>query len=954
MTNKTRFLLSAGLSALLLGGMGHAQTSADDESVRELDAVTVTGIRGSLERGLAFKENSDVIVDAISAEELGKFPDQNVAESLQRVTGVAITRSRGGEGQFVTVRGLGQEFNTLTYKGRELATENPGREFSFDVIPSELISSAQVFKTTTAAQTDGSIGGLVNIETARALSNPGFHIAASAGTQLESLNDDFGFKGALVASQTFANDTIGVIGSIAFQERLFRTDTAESIAIDQSTDFNGDGVNDRLNSFNANINEEDRERFGATLAVEFEPNDSTSVTVDFLYTSFKSPSTSSSYSYFPNPGVVTGATVTAANDVITQTSNFTAGAPFSNIFDFVGRQAEVDTETFQIGGNWEQRFGDNLRFELDASYSNSDGIRDGLGTNDGGGSFFVVSFVGANFQQIDNGGIVPDVNFTVLPNFAATTTVPLDQLPADGARLHFSRNSSNQVEDEIFTIRGDADWEFANNATFRTGFDFISRSKTNELFDNSDGGRFCGDATIPLPTLGSGLSDPAGAAQNAFFCDRSILFADLLTADQLGTLLTPFNGEEEGFLSSTSANIPRNFQTVNIATVEQAFQALAGLTGQPSFLTPTLNATSSSDIDEDIISAYAQIDFEGDLGSIPFTANAGVRVAYTDLTSRGVGAVLQSIVLDTVSGNNAITVDPAANIVETNDYFDVLPSFNIAFDLQANLKLRAGFSQSLARPTFNDLTTVFAVTQINAGQEEAAGANPQLEAVRSNNLDLSLEWYGNNGLSFSAAGFYKDISDFITNSNTNETITIPESTDLAGVAQGPQDVTFLVTGPQNGDNAEVFGLELAGQYLHESGFGISSNITVADSNATSGGLSAPLENISDFTANVSVFYENHGLQARAALNHRGDFLASTEGEGGFAEITDNFTQLDLSVSYNFEDWVGYDVSIFAEGINVTNEPFVNISSDLGAPGSALLESFIDNGSRWLFGVRGSF
>lgn len=953
MKKRTRYLASVGAVALMLGGTAMAQNSdAQTEDERTLDIVTVTGIRGSLERGLAVKENADVIVDAISAEELGKFPDQNVAESLQRVTGVAITRSRGGEGQFVTVRGLGQEFNTLTYNGRELATENPGREFSFDVIPSELISAAQVFKTTTAAQTDGSIGGLVNIETARALNNPGFHVAASAATQLESLNDDFGFKGALVVSNTFANDTIGVIGSVSYQERNFRTDTAESIAIDQSTDFNGDGVNDRLNSFNANVNNEDRERFGATVALEYEPNDSTSVTLDFLYTSFESPSVSSSYSYFPNPGVVTNAVVDANNDVISQTSNFTPGAPFSNIFDFVARRAETDTDTFQIGGNWEQRFGDNIRTELDASYSRADGVRDNTGTDIGGGSFFVVSFVGANFTQTANGGRVPDIDFTALPTFGATDTVSIDQLPAEGARLHFSRNSSNAVEDEIFTIRGDLDWEFSDNATFKTGFDFINREKSNDLFENP---LPCGDASIALPTLGTGISDPNGDPQNAFFCDRSILFADLLTPEQLSTLLVAFNGEEEGFLSSTSANIPRNFLTPNIGTVEQAFDALALLTGVPSFLTPQLNEASSNVVEENVISAYVQADWQGSLGRIPFTANAGVRVAYTDTTSTGATAELQSIVIDTVSGNNDITQGAPVPVEVDNDYFDVLPSFNIAFDLQDNLKLRGGFSRSIARPTFEDLSTVFAVTQINAGQESAAGGNPNLEAVRSNNVDVSLEYYGDNGLTLSAAGFYKDIDDFIQNFNFDQTITIPESTDLQGMPLGPQDVTFMVSGPVNSDSAEVFGLELAGQYLLGSdfgifdGFGVSANVTLADSNSTLGGVSAPLENISDFSANASIFYENYGFQGRVSLNHRSDFLAETDGEGGFMNINDDFTQIDLQLAYNVGQFVDRDISLFIEGININNEQLFIFSEQ-----ASFLESFIDNGSRWLFGVRGSF
>ena len=962
MTNKTRFLLSAGLSALMLGGAGYAQ-SADDDGVRELEAVTVTGIRGSLDRALAVKENADVIVDAISAEELGKFPDQNVAESLQRVTGVAITRSRGGEGQFVTVRGLGQEFNTLTYNGRELATENPGREFSFDVIPSELISAAQVFKTTTAAQTDGSIGGLVNIETARALSNPGFHIAASAATQLESLNDDFGFKGALVASQTFANDTIGVIGSISFQERNFRTDTAESIFIDESTDFNGDGTNDRLNSFNLNVNNEDRERLGATLAVEYEPNDSTSVTFDFLYTSFESPSLSTSIAYFPSPGVVSSSVVDANNDVVTQTTTFDPANPTSSVFDNVARRAETDTDTFQIGANWEQRFGSNLKTELDVSYSRADGVRDNIGSANGSGSFFVVSFRGLDFTQTANGGPVPDAEFAVRPTLTSAPITDLTQLATGDARLHFSRNTSNEIEDEVFTIRGDLDWEFSDNATFRTGFDFINREKTNELFDNS--ATQCGDTSIDIPSLGT----------NSFICDRSIGFADVLPAGQLANLFTVFNGSTEGFLSSTDANIQRDFLIPDIDVVEAAFLALGQLQGQrtnpdgsittgtvaelsgvESFLDASLNALNSSVIEENVISAYFQGDWEGSVGSIPFTANAGVRFAYTDVSSAGAIAELASIVIDSASGNNTITPGDPTPVEVSSDYFDVLPSFNIAFDLQENLKLRGGFSRSIARPTFADLSPNFTVTSINLGQEAATGGNPNLEAVRSNNVDVSLEWYGDNGLSLSAAGFYKDIDDFIQNFNFDQTITIPESVDQASNAPlGPQDVTFQVSGPANSDAAEVYGIELAAQYILGSefgaldGFGVASNITLADSSSTLGGVTARLENISDFSANVSVFYENHGVQGRVSLNHRSDFLAQTNGEGGFRNIVDDFTQIDLQLAYNLGQFVGHDFSVFVEGINITNEQFFVFSER-----ETFLESFIDNGSRWLFGVRGSF
>ncbi len=994
MSSRKRLLLGASTLAIFCSGAASAQSATQDNDDEVIEEVVVTGIRASLQRGLDTKRNASVVVDAISAEDVGKFPDQNVAESLQRITGVAITRSRGGEGQFVTVRGLGQEFNTLTYKGRELATENPGREFSFDVVPSELISAAQVFKTVAASQTDGSIGGLVNIETASALARPGFHITASAGTQLESLNDEFGFKGALILSDTFADDTFGIIGSIAFQERDFRTDTAESINIDSSTDFNGDGVNDRLNSFNGNVNFEERERLGATLALEWQPSDDTKVVIDGLYTSFESPSNSDSFSVFTQPPNVTDAVVDEFNNVVSQNTNFGAngtsnnfGVAFTNIFDVIARQAQTDTETYQVGLNYEQRFTDNFTVKFDASYSNADGVRDNIFTGNGSGSFFVVGFPGLNFSQTANGGPVPDAVFGILPSFntgpfgganPVTSLDPsvnvdpllvgIDELSAENSRLHFSRNSSNFVEDEIFTVRGDATWDVGEDATLKFGFDYIDREKSNQLFDNANG--FCGDATIAIPSL----TDPAGNEQTAFVCDRSIGFADLLPADQLANLLTLFDGESEGFLSSTDANIPRNFLTVNQEVVEAAFLALgqlpgvrrdadgnitesgtvASLSGVASFLNPALNQVQSNTIEEEIFSSYVQADFQGEFASIPFRANAGVRVAITDVTSTGASSNLTFITIDPLatggSGNNPITVDNTGVLEVQNQYVDVLPSFNISFDLRDDLIFRTGFSQSLARPTFNDLSTVFAVTQINEGTEATSGGNPNLEAVRSNNLDFSVEYYGENGLTLTLAGFYKDINNFIANGNSDLTITIPDSLNVqTGQSDGPVTVTFENSGPLNGDDAEIFGLELGAQYLHSSGFGVAGNLTLADSNATFGGNPGQFENISDFSANASVFYENHGLQARVSLNHRGEFLSSTEGEGGFAEFTADFTQVDLSVSYSLEELTGHNVSLFVEGINVFNEQFFNFSEQ-----PAVLESFIDNGARWLFGARYSF
>ncbi len=1028
------------MRGLLLGTASMAVLASGQSIAQEEDEIIVTGIRGSIERGLNVKRNADSIVDAISAEELGKFPDTNVAESLQRVTGIAITRSRGGEGQFVTVRGLGQEFNILTFKGRELATENAGREFSFDVLPSELISAAQVFKSPTASQTDGSIGGLVNIETASALRNPGFHGAGQVGTQYEGLADDFGFKASGVLSNTFFDDTVGIIGSFSYQDRDFRTDTAESINIDAVNDcrsgiclppeipnpaFDPNNPSPsvpamipnpdfqaptRLNSFNANLNQEERERIGASLQLEWEPNENTSIVIDGLYTSFESPSNSDSFSVFTQPLNVVNAVADADDDLQIQQTNFGAngtsnnfGVAFTNIFDLVARRANADTETFQIGGNYKQTLSDTFRVELDASYSEADGIRDNIGGNNGTGSFFVVGFPGLNFSTSPGDGGIPNVEIGVLPSFdvfpgttlpaganVAAELVSIDQLQAENSRLHFSRNSSNAIRDEVFTIKGDAEWDFSDTATLKIGADYVTRTKANDLIDNTN--TFCGDGTIFLPSIEN--PGPNGGIANAFFCDRSLGFASFLDAGQLGELLEPFNGESVGFLSSTDANLPRNFPLVNIDVVEQAFLNLgqtqgirvasngtldpddaaafdindpttftvtesgtvAQLSGVSSFLDAQVNSVESFSVDEAIVSAYTQLDFEGLLGNFPYQANAGLRVTRTRTTTVGASSDFTFITIDPLatggSGNNPVTVSNVGTQTVSNTFVDVLPSFNIGIDLQDNLKLRAGFSRSLARPTFNDLSPVVSVTQVNEGTESTASGNPNLVAVESTNIDGSLEWYGDNGLSLSGAVFFKDISNFVANGNSPLTITIPDSLNVqTNASAGPVTVTFDNASPVNGSSATLYGIEIGGQYLHDSGFGVLGNITLVENNTSGiGGASVTaLENISDFAANASVFYENHGIQARISLNHRSDFLASTEGEGGFADFADDFTQVDFTTSYSFEQFTGYDVAIFAEGQNIFNEQQFTFSER-----ATFLETFIDNGSRWLFGVRGSF
>ncbi|RYD25461.1 MAG: TonB-dependent receptor, partial [Lysobacteraceae bacterium] len=254
--------------------------------------IVVTGIRSSLANSARVKRDAQQIVDSISAEDVGKFPDSNIAESLQRITGVAIDRS-GGEGQFITVRGLGPEFNTVLVNGRVMATDNPGREFSFDVLSSNMIQRTDVFKSNVPELQEGGIGATVNIITARPLSGrSGFHFAASAGAIYDTLRKKAGPDTSATASWTNPDKTFGVVLSGSYTNRKNQDD---SIAIDGWINGRPDiisviggtptlitGADARYpRSGNVNVpqslyyqrTQEQRERINLAGAVQFKPTD---------------------------------------------------------------------------------------------------------------------------------------------------------------------------------------------------------------------------------------------------------------------------------------------------------------------------------------------------------------------------------------------------------------------------------------------------------------------------------------------------------------------------------------------------------------------------------------------------------------------------------------------------------------------------------------------------------
>ncbi|MEL7198370.1 MAG: TonB-dependent receptor plug domain-containing protein [Pseudomonadota bacterium] len=385
---------SAALAAIAISSPAIAQDQSDSATTMvedEGNAIIVTGFRKSLDDSINLKRNSAAVVDAISAEDAGKFPDQNVAEALQRITGVAIDRA-GGEGQSITVRGLGPEFNQVLLNGRTLATDNPGREFSFDVLAADIIQTAEVYKTGVAGLQSGGIGSVVNIQTAKPLDRDGLNISLSTAAIYENLSEDFGADVSGVVS--WSNDQFGVLFGGSYQRRnsqfdrnitngyaLREGDAAifgpESATGLQATDIGALPAGSRVQQqVIFSRDEQDRERITLNGAVQYDSLAGAVMTIDALYSRLDIESFDQQFSGFfsppfLNPQIDENGTVTAFNrpsiDFGNRNPDIAAAVGLSqndNVLTANNREAE----TFAIGGNFEFEVSDRLTFVVDSSY----------------------------------------------------------------------------------------------------------------------------------------------------------------------------------------------------------------------------------------------------------------------------------------------------------------------------------------------------------------------------------------------------------------------------------------------------------------------------------------------------------------------------------------------------------------------------------------------------------
>jgi len=856
------------------------QVGAATQSTEPLEEVVVTGIRASLAGALDTKREATGFVDAINAEDVGKLPDQNIAEALQRVTGVAIQRSRG-EGDFVSIRGLGPNFVRGTINNRSLVSStesrdatrsggfesSTGRETNFDLLPAEMIASIDVIKSASASQVEGGIGGVVDIKTQRPFTL-GTTVIGSADGTYRDFNKKLDPRASALGSWTDPSRTFGVLGAIAYSERTIREDDPDSFGyatFGPTVDTDGNGAGDRAAlsfpfSFNAQSFNEKRKRLTAQGSLQWQLPDDSTLVVDTLYS--KRDLTSRAFVSFL--GTCCG--FQGAFDDVTNADK-SIRVPGIGI---VGNSAISFPVRSQISNNSDDQTVDDRLYSIGTHYNKEIGDWD----------------LGADLAYSRSRGEL-DFHRVSLLTLAA---VPL-----------MITESHDQLQPAV--LPGGPD--LTNPANYRTNnVDVVDRFNRDHELDASL------DIKRKLPDNGFVSAIGVGGHYSSRHVDRQDETTFNVNTDQLNASLLPAGGFRH--FDGDFANGNSVYPMSSLLFGDWAAQtALLQARNPNATFDPTFNAAQSFRITEKTSAGYLQADIDASLAGIPIKGDVGVRFVHTQTGTTG---FYQAFRIDNDPNNNnlgkVVILDPTVLTTEMdNSYNNVLPLLNLKAQLLSDLFLRFAAGRSVTRPTFLQMSPGLA--GINPTQRFANSGNPKLRAYQSNNYDLGLEWYFGRGNALYVSGFRKDIHDFIG--------------DVTAFNVDYLGVNFRsFSQPQNQGDAHITGAEVGAQQTFDIGFGYILNATLINSNAhfiqgNNAGKVIPFEGVSKTSYNATVFYEKAGFSSRLAWSNRSSYVQLSSDVFGNKLISAPYGQLDGSISYTLDQHfsVLQHFTVFANLINLT-------------------------------------
>lgn len=845
--------------------LADTQTENDDLSVKAIappipedavEIIQVSGFSNSIKRSLNYKRYSYNIVDSVFNEDLGEFPEQNIAEALQRITGISVDRE-SGEGQFLTVRGFGPEFNTILYNDRVLPTENSGREFSFDVLSEDLISSASVYKTTSATIATGGIGSTVNMSSLKPMDYEGARSYLSVSSTFNSLSQDFFPQLTTLAS--YSTDKFGVLASFNYQNRKYQINSANTIGwlltdLDYVENKKGEGDfrNARIpTSLNFRVERGTRERIGSTVILQSYITDDLFVTFDYLFSKFVVDSkVSSSSNWTHYLGDSFDSVELNKNNTL---MSYTYKNDFDAAADFVELSYNRPTEMNQAGLNFKWNQSENLTATLDASYA--------LAKNkNGGNDFFVI--VGSPTAN-------PAYEYTPSQSYATVThenPVDLNELRSHGVTF-----KGDDIKDGLFQLKLNARYSLGSGIfdDLTAGFYQSIRKKHKDAYQSL-----------------------AGVAFEGYRYDvPEDMFKEVDTTDFL---------DSQSSFSIYSFDIPEY-----IDYLEQ----LTGFTGLKADYRPT----DSWEVVEDIKEAFINFDVSGTINQYTWMGNFGLRYANTDITSTGYPQFITDIQYNENDQTNlTLAFSEPETEVHKHQYSYLLPSFNIKLDLDKEQVLRLAMSKTITRPNLNDLPASLGQYHARVEASTARRGNAYLKPYESVNFDMGWSWYykADNFIGFEF--FYKNLAQYITEVTDLEVLyPHPEGEFLVTNVQNTNDASV-----QGIEWAMLYHFTEEVPILN--GFGVQANYTLVDSRNDYHPVSSPkafaLEGLSD-SYNVILFYNQDALQWRLSYNYRDQFLRKAKGSQAQPEMVEAYGQLDANLSYKLNN----NVTLFLEATNVLKQ-----------------------------------
>jgi len=907
--------------SLALSAGAAAQQQSEAPSATNLDTVNVTGYRASVEKALDIKRGEAGVVDAIVAEDVGKFPDLNLAESLQRIPGVVITRE-AGEGRNISVRGLGPDFTRVRINGMEALTTvgagdqsggtNRGRGFDFNVFASDLFSQMVVRKTASADVEEGSLGATVDLRTARPFDYDGFTFVASGQASYNQMAEKADPRLAALISNTFADGTFGALLSVAYSERQALEEGSNTGRWANGTSNGGFSAASPFTAArSADVYhprfpryvqmEHQQKRLGITGSLQWKPSDRTEISLDTLYSKIDATRDEhyiEAISFSRNRDSATGANRRPDRDgkpsTIVRNGEIRNNALLYGEFDNVdlrteNRHDEWNTEFKQVSLNFDHRFTDD---------------------------FQMTGKVGISRSAHEN---------------PVQTTIIMDKYDVDGYSYDYRGNSRAPILNYGIDPTNPNGWELAE-IRLRPQYvdnDFDT-AEVNFNWNLSPGFRLKGGVLAKDYTF------------STLELRRSSEGAVPLLAD--GTRIVPADLTSQAGLKGINGS-PSNWVVPNLGAIAD----LLDIYSNTGTFAVSPRANNSRSVEEKDRGVWLMGEFSTDLGSIPLSGNVGVRYVQTEQTSSGAATV------------GGVLVDATTN----RKYNDTLPSFNLVAEITPDFLIRLGAAKVMSRPGLGNLTPGVTVA-VAGGARTVAGGNPNLDPFRATNVDMSFEWYFAEGAMAGIGLFYKDIDSFVQ--TTREVRPYSSSGLPASLLDGTgasvnDDFTFSI--PLNTPGGELYGVEanytqpftfLPGKW---SNLGVQLNYTWVDTSIqyVNGTGAAVMKNQLTGTSknawNATLFYEGDAWSGRVSATNRSDYLTQAPGQetgfnlDGYHGMTGT-TVLDASIRYRISD----QLELSLEGINLTNE-----ASDewVYSPTTGQLPlQYTETGRQFLLGARYKF